>query len=246
MRVARVLVPAAIAVALLAGCGGGDNGGTTSSSSAPPASTAPASNGVAELTPDEILAKAIEALEKAGSYQVSGKATEEGEVTSMDFKFANGSWGGTINMQGSGVELLVVENQTYFKADADFWKAMGGADGAGVAKLINDRWVKVSADDEMFGDMSEISGMADPKTLLQPDGTLAKGEAKELEAGPAIGLVDQKAKSTLYVATTGEPYPLLIESPDGDVTIGGFGESYPELVQPAEKDVVDFSELSGS
>ncbi|WP_341716143.1 hypothetical protein QQG74_19210 [Micromonospora sp. FIMYZ51] len=240
MRVARVLAPAAIALVLLAGCG--DDGGDAGSST--PSSTAPASNGIADQTAEEILAAATGALEKAGSYRVSGEAKDGGEITSIDFKVTGDDLFGTIGMEGTSIQLLMVGNKSYFKADAEFWTMMGGPEGKTMAKLINDRWVKVAPDDDMFSGISELAGMADPKSLLKPDGKITKGEVKEIEAGPAIALVDESDKSSLYVATTGEPYPLLVESSDGDVAISGFGESFPELKEPTEKEIVDLSEMT--
>ncbi|GIJ25154.1 lipoprotein [Micromonospora qiuiae] len=240
MRLARVLAPAAVAVVLLAGCGGGNDG-----SAAPtPSSTAPASNGIADQTAEEILAAATEALKKAGSYQIKGEAVDDGDKLSMDLRIAGDDLAGTIGMGKSSFELLLVGGQPYFKADATFWKQVAGPEGAGMAKLIGDRWVKVGKDDDNFKGLFDL---ADTQKMLKPDGTVVKGEVKEIDAGPAIALVDDEDKGTLYVATTGEPYPLLIEGSDGDVVISGFGESFPEIKKPAEDEVLDFSEFaSGS
>ena len=241
MRFARVLAPAAVAVVLLAGCGGGNGGGAAAPTPSAPSSTAPAGNGVADLTAEEILAAATDALKKAGSYQITGEAVEDGEKMSMDLRIAGDDLAGTIGMGKSSFELLLVGGQPYFKADAAFWKQVGGSEGAGVAKLIGDRWVKVGKDDDNFKGLFDL---ADTGKMLKPDGAVVKGEVKEIDAGPAIGLIDEKDKGTLYVATTGEPYPLLIESSDGEVVISGFGKSFPEIKKPAEDEVIDFSEFA--
>ena len=243
MRLARVLVPIAVAGTLLAGCGGqADSGSPAPSASA--TSTASADNGVAALTPDEILTKATAALEKAGSFQMKGEMEETGDTISVDLKVQGDDLSGTIGMAGSSIQLLAVGGEGYFKADSNFWKQNGGPDGEGIAQMIGDRWVKVKPDDENFG---ELFSIADPKTLLKADGTVTKGEPKTTDAGPAIALVDSSDQSTLYIATTGEPYPLLIEGPDkkGQAVFSGFGSSF-EMKAPAASEVIDISKITGS
>jgi hypothetical protein len=244
MRVARVLVPIAVAGTLLAGCGGQTDTGSPAPSAAA-TSTASSDNGIAALTPDEILTKATAALEKAGSFQMKGEMEENGDTMSVDLKFQGDDLSGTIGMAGSSIQLLKVGGQGYFKADSNFWKKNGGPQGESIAQKIGGRWVKVKPDDESFG---ELFSTFEVKKLLKADGTVTKGEPKTTDAGPAIALIDSSDQSTLSIATAGEPYPLLMEGPDkkGQIVFSGFGSSF-EAKAPAESQVIDMSKImSGS
>lgn len=236
MRVARVLVPLAVAGMVLAGCGDRTAGGATWS-----APSAPAGNGVADLTADEILKKTNAALKAAGSFHVKGQREDEGSTLSIDLKIKGKDLAGTLGLSGQSIQLLVVGGQPYFKADETFWKE-SGPQGEGMAQLIGDRWVKVARDDKNFGSLFKI---AEKAGNLAPDGKATKGEAKTIDAGPVITLVDESDQSTLHVATTGEPYPLLIVGPDnqGQLVYSEFGKSFPEIKKPAASDVIDFTKL---
>ncbi|MGN9776944.1 hypothetical protein ACTMS0_14450 [Micromonospora sp. H33] len=236
MRVARVLVPLAVAGMVLAGCGDRTTGGATWS-----APSAPAGNGVADLTAEEILKKTNAALKEAGSFHVKGELNDEGSKLSVDLKVKGKDLAGTLGLSGQSLQLLLVGGQPYFKADETFWKESGPR-GEGMAQLIGDRWVKVARDDKNFGSLFKL---AEAAGNLEPDGKATKGEAKTIDASPVITLVDESDKSTLYVATTGEPYPLLTIGPDnlGQLAFSEFGEPFPEIKKPAASDVIDFTKL---
>ena len=231
----------ALAGVLLVGCGGQGDGAAWSPGASEPAASP--GNGIEDLTPEKILARATDALEKAGSFQFKGEMADNDDLMSVDLKVDGDDVMGTIDNAGSKIHLLLVGGQPYFKANASFWKETAGPEGTGLARLIGDRWVKVAPDDKDFADIFKI---ADPYELLKPDGKIVKGESKTIAAGPAVVLIDKDDESRLYVATTGEPYPLLIKGPDdeGELVISGFGASFPEIEKPAESDVLDFSEFT--
>ncbi|WP_146605915.1 hypothetical protein [Micromonospora craterilacus] len=240
---ARIFVSAAVVGILLAGCGGQNGSGT--SSPGPSESVAAASNGVADLTAEEILTKATAALETARSYQFKGEMGGDDGLMSIDLKVDGEDVAASLVQAGSTIHVLVVDGQPYFKANAKFWKEMAGEEGAGMAKLVGGRWVKVDPDDKAFADLFLL---ADPREMLAVEGGVVKGESKTIDAGPAIALVSKEDDSTLYVATTGEPRPLLIVGPgnEGEVVISRFGDSFPEIKVPAESEVLDFTEFSSN
>jgi hypothetical protein len=244
MRVARVVVPIAIAGTLLAGCGGQAKSGTPAPSAAA-ASTAPAGNGVADLTADEILTKATAALKKARSFQLKGDMVENGDKMSVDVKVQDKNLLGSMTMKGSTIHLLAVDGQPYFKADAAFWKQNAGAAGPTIAKRLGNKWAKIKAGDQNFADFFNIGN---PDELLKPTGTtVTKADTKTIAGSSAIALVDSD-QSKLYVATTGEPYPLLMEGPNnsGQAVFSGFGSSFDGLKAPAASEVVDLTKLMPS
>ncbi|MBV1855648.1 hypothetical protein [Catellatospora tritici] len=230
-------VPIALAGVLLAGCNDTDGAKPAASAAT---SVAPAGNGVEALGATEILTKSKDALGKAGSYRIKGEMTET--KLKLDIRVAGKDIVGTITMDGAAIDLLSVGGQTYFKADASFWKTQMGDQGEALAKLVGTKWLKVPADNKEFGDFFKI---ADVDELLKPEGTLTKGKVETIGGVSAIALTEGAAKGTLYVATTGEPYPLRLAGPtgEGQVDFTDFGAKFDELKAPADADVLDLSAL---
>ena len=80
MRVTRLIVPIAVAGVVLAGCANAKDAG--GSATATP--TAVADNGIKDLSAAEIVAKAAQATDAAGSYRVKGEITQEGQRLNAD------------------------------------------------------------------------------------------------------------------------------------------------------------------
>lgn len=242
MRFVRVLAPLALAGTLLAGCGGDANDGTTGGA---PQTSAPADNGVADLEADAIVDKAIKALDTAKSYSLKGDITDEDGTIGLDFKISGKDILGTMTLGGAEVELLRADGQTFMRPDEDFWKQNAGDEkaGAALAELVGDRWAKVEKDDKDFQEFFQI---AEPAKLLDPEGEIDKGETKTIEGVSTIAL-EEKSKDggTLYVATTGEPYPMLLEGSagEGQITFADFGTRFDDIKVPAETDVADLDDL---
>jgi hypothetical protein len=249
MRFTRALVPLALASALLAGCGGNQDGGGTDGTGAPggaPASTAPADNGVAALEPNAVVDKAMTALGSAKSFSLKGDINTEGKTIGLDVKVSGSDVLGTMTIDGGKVELLRVGGQMYIRPDEKFWTQNAGADaGATMVQLMGDRWAKLSSKD---ADFQEFFQIAEPAELLKPEGALSKGATKTIGGVEAIGIVEAGSDGgTMYVATTGEPYPLLLEGPpgEGQIAFGDFGGAFDEIKPPAAADVVDLDKLIG-
>jgi hypothetical protein len=243
MRFTRVLVPLALAGALLAGCGGNnDDGGTPSGGAS--TSSAPADNGVAALEPQAILDKAVAALSSAKSYSVKGNISTEGQKFGLDIKVSGDDVLGTMTLGDAKLELLRVAGQAYIRPDEKFWNQYAGSSAETIVQVMGDRWGKVSSKDTDFNDFFQI---AEPAELLKPDGTITKGSTKTVGGVKAIGLVESGTDAgTLYVATTGEPYPLMLEgnAGDGQLTFGDFGATFTDIKAPATADVIDLDKLT--
>ncbi|MFF0154929.1 hypothetical protein [Micromonospora sp. NPDC005203] len=228
---------AVVAMALLAGCGDGDGGQQ-------PASNAPADNGVAALAPNEALQRATTAVKNAKSYRLTGDIADDGQKMTLDFKMTGSDLTGQISTNDGTVELLSVGGQQYIRPDEKFWAKNTGAEASGeIVKLMGDKWAKVSQKDEF----TQMFDVANVDGLLKPDGTITKGAAKEINGVQTIGLVDGKKEGTLYIATTGEPYPVRVEGSNADgasqITLSDFGATFDELKAPAADQIVDFDQL---
>jgi hypothetical protein len=230
-----------MSAALLAGCGSGDG-----DAAAPAAATsaAPATNGVADLPADAIAAKAAAALKAAKSFHVKGAMTDNGDVTTLDMKISGDDVIGSLEFGGAKLEMLSVAGQRYIRPNEAFWKMIdsSGATAKLMKNAVGTKWIKPSATDVSFNNFFSITNVDD---MLKPTGTLSKGEAKTVEGVPAIGLVDSgDAKSTLYVATTGEPYPVKLDRPAPEgLTFSEVGATFAEIKAPAATEVIDQSAL---
>ncbi|MEU7611245.1 hypothetical protein [Micromonospora sp. NPDC049204] len=229
---------AVVAMALLAGCGGGDGDGGE------PASNASKDNGVAALEPNEALQRATTAVQNAKSYRLAGDIVDDGQKMTLDLKRTGTDLAGQVSTTEGTVELLAVGGQQYIRPDEKFWAKSAGAQASGeIVKMMGDKWAKVSKEDEF----TQLFDVTNADALLKPDGTMTKGEAKEINGMKTIGLVDGDKDGTLYIATTGEPYPVRVEGNGADagsqITFSDFGATFDELKAPPADQIVDFDQL---
>jgi hypothetical protein len=243
MRLTRALVPLVLAGAVLAGCGGTDDGGGPGGA---PTSSAPADNGVAAMAAPAILDKAVATLDAAKSFSLKGDIADDGQKIALDIKVSGEDILGSMTINGATVELLRVGGEMLIRPDEKFWTQNAGADaGATMTQLMGDRWARLSSKNAEFEDFFQI---AEPAELLKPEGTVTKSGTKTVNGVEAIGLVDGSSDGgTLYVATTGEPYPLLLQGPagEGELAFGDFGATFDDIKAPAAADVVDLDKLTG-
>lgn len=232
MRLARVFAPIAIAGLVMAGC---------AVQKGPVTPAAPPDNGVKALTASEILTKATAALNEAGSFHVKGDMTEEGTKLSIDLKLKGKDAAGTIGTPDGTIKILRIGADAYFQADAAFWKKFGGDMGDNIAVLFKDKWVKVPATSK---DFAEFTDMADPAAILKPSGTPTKGDEKVVNGTPTIGINDGD-QGTMFIATTGKPYPIRMEAPNngGAIDFTEFGVAFDDIKAPPATDVVDLSAI---
>jgi hypothetical protein len=235
MRARLVMVLAALgAAAFVAGCANTPGATTT-----PTPTTAANDNGVSALAANEILERAKTALGDAKSVRIKGSATEAGDKMELDFKISGEDLGATISGGGLTMEIIKIGTDVYMKADS-LWETLLGGQPQ-ILNLIKGKYLKIPATDERFKQFTQIT---DPNELLKPEGNLSKGQTKTINGKPAIGLVDDKDKSTLYISTVDEPLPLRVEDESGN----GLDFTYDETVTvtaPPAAEVVDASTLPG-
>ncbi|HEY7537187.1 MAG TPA: hypothetical protein VH721_04310 [Gaiellaceae bacterium] len=221
----RRLAPLLVAAALVAGCGGGASG-----------------NGVADKSADEIVADAGAAAKEATSVYVHGGTTSGSSPIEIDMHLVAGEGGaGHLVANGLSFDVVRIGDKAYFKGDDALWRQLGGE--AAVA-LLHDRWLvapATSGELASFAPLTDIEQLFD--ALLGDHGTLEKGDETEIDGNPAIAVEDTAEGGTLYVATTGEPYPLKVEggsdSP-GTISFDDWNEEY-ELTAP--EGAIDIAQL---
>ena len=221
MRLATIAAPLA-AVLLLAGCGG---------------SSGPKSNGEAAKTADQIVADAQAAALGASAVHVSGTA---GSNLVVNLHLVAGKGGeGRMTANGLTFDIIRIDGDAYFKGDAAFWRQFGGA---AAATLFNGKWLKAPA---TTGRLASLTPLTDiPKlfgAIFASHGTLAVGKETTIDGRPAIAIVDTTQGGTIYVATTGKPYPVALrKTGSGAIT---FDEWDAPVKLTAPSGAVDISQL---
>lgn len=114
------------------------------------------------------------------------------------------------------------------------------------------KWLKTPLTDQRFSGLSQLTDLDKAADgILDPDGAIEKGGTRSVNGVPAIGLTSKgKGAGTLFVATTGEPYPLRIEPAAGSgekgaLDFGEYGEQATVRPPPTDQ-VVDVSKLPGN
>ena len=218
-------IATAAAVVCLAACGGSS------------------SNGEASKSASAILADARQAADDAGSVTVSGRITDSGQTIGLHLSIGRDGGSGSMTIQGSKVDIVRIGKTVYLRAPASFYTAVGA--GAAAGQLLDGKWLKASAAGKDFADLAKLTEVDTfVARALKPDGTVSKGSETTVKGQKVIELKDSKGGS-LYVATTGKPYPVELEgtgSQSGTLELTDWGAA----VKPtAPKGAIDLAKLGG-
>lgn len=233
----RCALPLVLAAVALAGCGSSSSNSSSSSSSS-------SGNGVAAKTPDQILSAAEQAAESAQSVRISGAVSSGGQPVALNLALVNGKGAsGTISSGGVGADIIEVNKTVYLKGSDNFWRHVAGA---GAAQLFHGKWLKAPANGNFaaFSQFTDLNGLFQ-KLFASGHGTLQKGATTTIDGQKVIALTDTAKQGTLYVATTGKPYPVQLKktgSDGGHIDFTDYNQSF-NLAPP--KNAVDVSKLHG-
>ena len=183
----------ALLAALLGGCG-------SSSSSA---------NGVAAKSPQQIVAAAKAAAVSAASVHISGSTVSEGKPIALDMDLVAGKGArGSLTLAGLRIDIIEVEHAFYLNGSPAFYRHVAGATAA---QLLQGKWLKAPSTSGNFASLAQLTNLT---TLLGSSlashGALAKGTSTAIGGEQAVPVRDTTKGGTLYVATSGAPYPLEI------------------------------------
>jgi hypothetical protein len=241
--------PALLAVAAsIAGCGSSSTSSSSKSTSSAGATSAnnsagaAADNGVASKPAAGILAATKVAADSASSVHVSGTIKSASSALTLDMSLLAGKGGrGRISENGISFELIVIGNTVYINGSPAFYRRIGGS---AAAELFQGKWLKASsssADFASIASLTDIRKLVD--TTLANPGKLSVGATTTVAGQKVVGVTDTTKHGTLYIATTGKPYPLQI-SKDG--TGGGkinFGNWNAPVTLSAPANSVDVAQL---
>jgi hypothetical protein len=200
--VSRVLAPLGVlsaCVVLLCSCGDGGSHG----------------NGIASQSPTRAIARVESAAGEAATVHVTGSVAgpaRDASPVAIDMELVRDQGGrGTVAVGGLQAQLEQDAGWLYVKANPSLLRELVGSKAA--ARLAG-RWLKGPAD---RGPLKPLTSLTELRTLLAATLSSHRGvtsEGSETVSGqPAVGLRDTATGATLYVASTGMPYPLALVKP---------------------------------
>jgi len=160
-----------------------------------------------DRTAEAIVNAASNAISHANTVHVAGSIQNGGGVPlSLDLSLVSGKGGqGVMSENGITFRIVAVGQNVYIQGTPAFWQHFGGARAA---KLLDGKWLEAPA----TGQFTPIASLTNLQELfnhvLLTHGSLQKGSIQTVNGHKAIAVVDTNAGGTLYVATTGQPYPV--------------------------------------
>jgi hypothetical protein len=190
---ALVVSLAVVLAATLAGCG-------ESSSS---------SNHVAFRTPAQIASAATTAAASAATVHVAGSIVSEGQPISVDMELVAGKGAqGWITLPGLDIRLVRIAQALYIKGGSALYSRFAGPVAA---RALRGKWLKQSAGGGALASLATLTNLSQLIDLALADhGKLTRAGTRTVNGERAVGVSDLAGGGTLYVATTGTPYPLAI------------------------------------
>ena len=220
----RLLVSVVGLVALAAGCGGGSKG-----------------NGEAGKPPAQIVADAKDAAVSAKGVHVKGAITDAGTNLTLDLTIVRGAGGkGTMSESGLRFEIVRIGDTAYIRGSDAFLRKFAGTTAAA---LLKGKWLKGSA---TAGSLAALAPLTDIDRLfngaLGSHGVLKKTGETEYKGQKVVAVKDTTNGGTLYVASSGTPYPVAIDGGKGKGAIAF--DSWDETATiAAPKGAIDLSML---
>jgi hypothetical protein len=215
-----------LAAALIAGCGAGSSSG----------------NGVASKSPSEILAATKTAAAGASSVHVAGALSSGGTPLTLDMDLVSGRGGrGQISENGLSFELIVVGDTVYIKGSPAFYSHFGGA---AAAQLFQGKWLQAPVSS---GELASLASLTNLSRLLDQalasHDTLAKGATTTIAGQPVVELRGATNTGSLYIATTGQPYPIEVVKRGSETGHVSFTRWNDPVSLTAPSGAIDLSQL---
>ncbi|MDQ6777691.1 MAG: hypothetical protein M3071_16095 [Actinomycetota bacterium] len=164
-----------------------------------------------------------------------------GSPITLNLSLVSGQGGrGQMSEGGLGFQIEVIGHEVYINGSPSFWKHFGGA---AAAQVFQGKWLKAPTSGQ-FASLAQLSNLhALLGTVLSTHGSLTKTGTTTVNGQSAVGVRDTTNGGTLYVATTGKPYPLEILKGGGQggrIVLGSFDQPV-SLTPPAN--AIDISQF---
>jgi hypothetical protein len=212
----------------LAGCSGGSS-----------------SNSIASKSAEQIVSESKRAADGASAVHVSGALTSGGSPVTLDLSLVAGKGArGELSQNGASFKLILLGDTAYISGSPAFYRNLGGT---AAAQIFDGKWLKASA---KTGDFASFSQLADMRklidTTLAGHGAVAKGATTVVNGQKAIAVNDSSKDGTLFVATTGKPYPLQLSKGGSESGKISFDRWNQPVAIAAPAGAVDLAELKAA
>ncbi len=250
MRVA-FMTAGILVLATAAGCSGSADSGAEQSASPSVSQTAAASpsgpvepagkpNGVETLEPQKILDRANKAALSARSVHIVGASPQ----ASLDLVATKDASEGTRSAGETVLKTRAVDGVIYIKADEAYWTQ---AFNAKKAKEIGDKWVAGELSNPKLASFKQTSTLRPLiNQFLRLDESAQVGDVGVAQNQPAVPIT--ASIGTLWVATTGKPYPLLLTSspdqPEASQIDFTQWDKKVEITAPPKKQTISLADLA--
>lgn len=219
MSTASVLTLAAV----IAGCGGSSD------------------NGVAAKSPDAIITATTNAIDGVKSVHVLGSLRSGGSPIALNLELVGGKGAsGQMAQSGAAFRIIALNGVVYINGSDAFWRRFGGN---GAAQIFHGKWLKAPA----TGQFASLGTLTDLRKLfnqlLSNRGSLTKGGTASVAGQKVVAVTNATMGGTLYVATTGQPYPVEIVKTGqqgGHILFNRYNES---VSLSAPSNAIDISQL---
>jgi len=192
-----------------------------------------AANGIATKSAPAIVTAAGAALVSAHTFEIQATSGGSGTPASVTFKIEGKNLGeGTFVTSSLSFQAEELHGTDYFRSQT-LWSQVGGPTLQGA---LGDRWAYISASSSTATELTAVFGtLTSPTTvakqLTKDAQTSVRGKVGTVDGEPVISVTEPKA-GTIYVATTGKPYPLRWEQGSvGRVVFSNFGAHF-NIVAP--------------
>jgi hypothetical protein len=224
MRGGRLTL-ALLVLVLLAGCGGRAK-----------------SNGEAAKPSAQIFADAKRAATSAAAVHIYGAVIDHGTHYSLDLRLVRRKGGaGHMSWQGFSFKLVRIGDKAYIYGPDAFYRKIAGA---AAAQLFHGRWLEFSA---AKGDLAAFARITDVDKFFaafKSEPGFVKGAQTAVRGQKVIAIRDKRGE-TMYVATTGRPYPIEVVGPKSSPGKVDFDEWNKPMPLAAPKNAIDISKLNG-
>jgi hypothetical protein len=202
-------------------------------------------NGTAGKSPQQIVKDARQAATHAKTVHVAGTINQSGQKLALNLREKTGAGAkGSITLGGSKIQLIRTSKAAFIKAGSKFYAQQGLPGQA--AKLIAGKWFKVPGG---AGGFSDVKSLTNLKTLFSQVLTVKGKKLKKTGTSTrhgvdVVGVKDTSGNGTLYVQTSGKPYPAEVaKGKQGSIR---FTDWNAKVTVHAPKNAVDISQLQGS
>jgi hypothetical protein len=115
---------------------------------------------------------------------------------------------GQLSEGGLSFELIQRGKTLYLKGSPAFYRHIGGA---AAAQVLEGKWLRAPSANPEFASLASITDLRQlVDTTLANHEALTKGSVTTVDGQKVIGVTDTSLGGTIYVATSGPPYPIEI------------------------------------